>query len=132
VTSGKTDRSDRWSWSGRAEYRGRDRSTRQGLLMSELRQPGEGQAVGGTFRGGTAREKAGNKTEATALALSWARRPHDSRFVLLEKLKVRSDVLPGAIKRLCGQLCERPGRGHLAIQKPISPFWLQCAWLIRQ
>jgi hypothetical protein len=51
VTSGKTDRSDRWSWSGRAEYRGRDRSTRQGLLMSELRQPGEGQAVGGTFRG---------------------------------------------------------------------------------
>ena len=38
-------------------------ATRQGRIMSVLRQPGKGQAVGGTFRGFTASKQAGTKTE---------------------------------------------------------------------
>lgn len=108
LTGGATYRGDRWSWNGRAEYRGGDRSTRYGLITSALRQLGEGQAVGGTFSWFTAREKTGTKTETTALALSWARRPDDSRFAWLEKLELRSDVLRGAVPGLPGPIGGAP------------------------
>ncbi len=108
LTGGATYRGDRWSWNGRAEYRGGDRSTRYGVITSALRQLGEGQAIGGTFSWFTAKEKAGTKTETANLALSWARRPDDSRFAWLEKLELRSDVLRGAVQGLPGPIGGAP------------------------
>jgi uncharacterized repeat protein (TIGR01451 family) len=108
LTGGATYRGDRWSWNGRAEYRGGDRSTRYGVITSALRQLGEGQAIGGTLSWFIAKERAGTKTETTALALSWARRPDDSRFAWLEKLELRSDILRGAIEGLPGPIGGAP------------------------
>ncbi len=108
VTAGATYRGDRWSWNGRGEYRAGDRSTRYGVITSALRQLGEGQAIGGTFSWFRAAEKAGTTTETTALALSWAHRPDDSRFAFLEKLELRSDVLRNAIQGVPGPIGGAP------------------------
>ncbi len=108
VTAGATYRGDRWSWNGRAEYRGGDRSTRYGLITSALRQLGEGQAIGGTFSWFRAKDKAGPRTETTALAISWARRPDDSRFAWLQKLELRSDIVTGAVQGLPGPIGGAP------------------------
>jgi uncharacterized repeat protein (TIGR01451 family) len=108
VTAGATYRGDRWSWNGRAEYRGGDRSTRYGVITSALRQLGEGQAIGGTFSLFTARERAGTQTETANLAISWARRPDDSHFAWLQKLELRSDVLRGAVQGLPGPIGGAP------------------------
>ncbi len=126
LTGGATYRGDRWSWNGRAEYRGSNRSTRYGLITSALRQLGEGQAIGGTFSWFTAREKAGTKTETTNLALSWARRPDDSRFAWLEKLELRSDVLRGAVQGLPGPIGGAPllVSGDATSRRAINSFSL--------
>lgn len=108
VTAGATYRGDRWSWNGRAEYRGGDRSTRYGLITSALRQLGEGQAIGGTFSWFRAEDKAGPKTETTVLAVSWARRPDDSRFAWLQKLELRSDIVRNAVQGLPGPIGGAP------------------------
>jgi uncharacterized repeat protein (TIGR01451 family) len=108
VTAGATYRGDRWSWNGRAEYRNGDRSLRYGLITSALRQLGEGQAIGGTFSWFRAEDKAGPKTETTNLAISWARRPDDSRFSWLQKLELRSDIVRGAVEGLPGPIGGAP------------------------
>ena len=108
LTGGATYRGDRWSWNGRSEYRGGDRSTRYGVITSALRQLGDGQVIGGTFSWFTAKDKAGPKTETTALAISWARRPDNSRFAWLQKLELRSDIVRGAIEGLPGPIGGAP------------------------
>jgi uncharacterized repeat protein (TIGR01451 family) len=108
VTAGATYRGDRWSWTGRGEYRAGDRATRYGVITSALRQLGEGQAIGGTFSWFRAAEKAGTTTETTALALSWAHRPDDSRIAFLEKLELRSDILRNAIQGVPGPIGGAP------------------------
>ena len=108
VTAGATYRGDRWSWTGRAEYRAGDRTDRYGVITSALRQLGEGQALGGTFSWFTAKDKAGPRTETAALAVSWARRPDDSRFAWLEKLELRSDVVRSGIAGLPGPIGGAP------------------------
>ncbi len=126
LTGGATYRGDRWSWNGRAEYRGGARSTRYGVITSALRQLGEGQAIGGTFSWFTAKEKAGTTTETANLALSWARRPDDSRFAWLEKLELRSDVLRGAVQGLPGPIGGAPllVSGNATSRRAINSFSL--------
>ena len=108
VTAGATYRGERWSWTGRAEVRRGDRSDRMGLTTSALRQLGEGQALGGTFGWFRARDAAGPRTETTSLAISWARRPDDSRFAWLEKLELRSDLVRGGLIGLPGPVGGAP------------------------
>lgn len=108
VTGGASFRGDRWSWTGRAEHRAGDRTDRYGVTTSALRQLGEGETLGGIFSWFRAKDKAGPRTEATSLALSWARRPDDSRFAWLEKLELRSDVVRGAIAGVPGPIGGAP------------------------
>ena len=108
VTAGGIYRGDRWSWTGRAEYRVGDRTDRFGVITSALRQLGEGQAVGGTFSWFRAQQKSGPTTEATALAVSWAHRPDSSRFAFLEKLELRSDIVRGGVLGLPGPIGGAP------------------------
>jgi uncharacterized repeat protein (TIGR01451 family) len=108
VTAGATYRGERWSAASRAEYRAGDRTDRYGLTVSALRSLGEGRALGGQFSWFRANDKAGPSTQATALALSWANRPDDSRFAWLEKLELRSDSVNGVTAGLPGPIGGAP------------------------
>ena len=104
VTAGANYRGTIWSWVGRAEYRAGDRSDKYGITTSALRQLGDGQAVGGTFGWFRAATPAGPRTETTNLAVSWASRPAGSRFALLEKLELRSDIVRNAVAGQAGPI----------------------------
>ena len=125
VTGGATYRGDRWSWTGRAEYRSGARTDRYGVITSALRQLGEGQALGGTFSAFVANDKAGPRTETAALALSWARRPDNSRFAWLEKLELRSDTVRGGTAGLAGPIGGAPLlTGDATSRRAINSFSL--------
>jgi uncharacterized repeat protein (TIGR01451 family) len=108
VTAGTTYRGDRWSMATRAEARVGDRSDRYGLTVSALRSLGEGRALGGQFSWFRAEDKAGPKSQATTLAVSWANRPDDSRWSWLEKLELRSDSVSGVTAGLPGPIGGAP------------------------
>jgi hypothetical protein len=97
VTAGATWRGEDWSFVGRAEYRDGATTNRYGLTLAALRQIGEGRAFGGSLSWFRAQDNRGTFTETSALALSWAHRPDDSRFALLDKLELRSDVVRNAV-----------------------------------
>ncbi|HEY0445850.1 MAG TPA: hypothetical protein VGD19_05290 [Allosphingosinicella sp.] len=97
VTAGATYRADRWSVTGRAEYRAGDRGDRYGVTAAALRQIGEGSALGGAFNWFTAESEGGAETRTTNLQLSWAHRPSGSALSWLEKLELREDRVTGAV-----------------------------------
>ena len=108
ITAGASYRGERWSAVGRAEFRAGDRTDRYGLTVSALRSLGEGRALGGQFSWFRANDKTGPSTQATALALSWANRPDDSRIAWLEKLELRSDSVNGVTAGLAGPIGGAP------------------------
>ena len=81
---------------------------RYGLTVSTLRSLGEGRALGGQFSWFRANDKAGPSTQVTALALSWANRPDDSRWSWLEKLELRSDSVSGVTAGIPGPIGGAP------------------------
>lgn len=108
VTAGATYRGERWSLASRIEARSGDRSDRYGLNVSLLRQIGEGRAFGGALQWYRANDKAGQTSESTSLALSWANRPDDARVAWLEKLELRRDTVTNAIAGLPGAIGGAP------------------------
>lgn len=108
VTAGVTYRGERWSLAGRAEYRNGDLGDRYGLTVSGLRQIGEGRAFGGGLTWFRANQKGGPRTDAKAIAISWANRPDDSRFAFLEKLELRADKVRGAVFGQAGPIGGAP------------------------
>jgi len=97
VTAGATYRTDKWSLTGRAEYRAGDQGDRYGITAAALRQIGEGSALGGAFSWFVANSESGTETRATSLQLSWAHRPAASRWSWLEKLELREDGVTAAV-----------------------------------
>ncbi len=108
VTAGASYRGDRWSWTGRAEFRAGDRTDRYGLTTSALRALGEGRALGGTFSWFRAKSDGGQLSETANLAVSWANRPDDSRWAWLEKLELTSDKVSGVTAGLPGPIGGAP------------------------
>jgi uncharacterized repeat protein (TIGR01451 family) len=108
VTAGATYRGERWSLASRIEARAGDRTDRYGLNISVLRQLGEGKAFGGAFGWFRANEKAGQTSESTSLALSWANRPDNARVSWLEKLELRRDAVTNAVAGLPGAIGGAP------------------------
>jgi len=104
VTAGATYRTQRWSITGRAEYRAGDREDRYGLTLAALRQIGEGRAVGGAFNWFTARADNGAETRTVNLQLSWAHRPAASAFSFLDKFELREDSVTGAVAGVPGPI----------------------------
>ncbi|MFN3389736.1 MAG: hypothetical protein ACK40O_12490, partial [Allosphingosinicella sp.] len=104
LTAGATYRADRWTATVRAEYRAGERDDRYGLTAAALRQIGEGSAAGGAFNWFVARAEGGAETRTVNLQLSWAHRPADSRWSLLEKLELREDAVTGAVAGLPGPI----------------------------
>ncbi|HYJ83336.1 MAG TPA: hypothetical protein VEW26_10905, partial [Allosphingosinicella sp.] len=97
VTAGATYRAERWSATGRAEYRAGDQGDRYGLTAAALRRLGEGEAVGGAINWFVAEGPDGAETRTINAQLSWARRPAGSRWSWLEKFELREDRVTGAV-----------------------------------
>ncbi|MGB5076383.1 MAG: hypothetical protein WBO17_02755 [Sphingorhabdus sp.] len=97
VTAGATHRGDRWSWTGRAEYRDGAKTNRHGLTTAILRQIGEGRAVGGAFSWFSAKEQGGATTTTAQAEISWAHRPASSRWSLLNKSEFRYDSAENSV-----------------------------------
>ncbi|WP_432770671.1 hypothetical protein [Sphingopyxis sp.] len=98
VSTGATYRAERWTLTGRAEYRDGELANRYGLTLGGLRQLGEGRALGALV---TYAKASGSGTTPTTevinFEMSWAHRPADSRVSWLNKSEFRSDKLRGAI-----------------------------------
>jgi uncharacterized repeat protein (TIGR01451 family) len=97
LTAGATYRAERWSVTGRAEYRAGDQGDRYGITAAALRQMGEGEAAGGALNWFVAKAAGGAETRTLNLQLSWAHRPAGSRWSWLEKLELREDRVTGAV-----------------------------------
>lgn len=96
VTAGATYRGDRWSWTGRAEFRAGGLSDRYGFTTAALRQIGEGQALAASLQWFRAEGTGGTTSETVDATLSWAHRPADSAWSWLDRLEYREDSVTGA------------------------------------
>ncbi|NIJ37030.1 putative repeat protein (TIGR01451 family) [Sphingopyxis panaciterrae] len=105
ISTGATWRADRWTLTGRAEYRDGELANRYGLTLGGLRQLGEGRALGALFTYAKA-SGAGTTptTEVIQFEMSWAHRPADSRISWLNKSEFRSDKVRDAIAGQAGPI----------------------------
>lgn len=108
VTGGATYHSDRWSWTGRAEWRDGDTTQRYGLTTAILRQIGEGKAVGGTLNWFRAKQDGGAATTTAQAEISWANRPSGSQWSFLNKTEYRYDSVKNATAGLPGPVGGAP------------------------
>ncbi len=112
ISAGATYRADRWTLTGRAEYRDGELANRYGLTLGGLRQLGEGRALGALF---TYAKASGSgttpTTEVIQFEMSWAHRPATSRVSWLNKSEFRSDKIRDAIAGQPGPI----GSGVLTI-----------------
>ena len=108
VTAGGTYHGERWSWTGRAEYRDGETINRYGLTTAILRQIGEGRAVGGVLSWFRAKDERGASTTTAQAEISWAHRPADSQWSFLNKTEFRYDAVHGAIAGLPGPIGGAP------------------------
>lgn len=108
ITAGATYRGDRWSWTGRAEYRDGETTNRYGFTTAVLRQIGEGRAVGGAFSWFRANEKAGASTTTAQAEISWAHRPAESQWSILNKTEFRYDAVRDAVAGEAGPIGGAP------------------------
>jgi hypothetical protein len=97
VTAGATYRRERWSLTGRLEYRDGSRGDRYGVTAAALRQIGEGSALGGALDWFVARGENGVETRTGNLQLSWAHRPVNSAWSWLNRFELREDRVAGAV-----------------------------------
>ncbi|OWR00944.1 DUF11 domain-containing protein [Sphingopyxis witflariensis] len=112
ISTGATYRADRWTLTGRAEYRDGELANRTGLTLGGLRQLGEGRALGALF---TYAKASGSgttpTTEVIQFEMSWAHRPASSRVSWLNKSEFRSDKVRDAVAGQAGPI----GGGALTI-----------------
>lgn len=98
VSGGATYRADRWSVTGRAEYRNGELADRYGVTLGALRQLGEGRALGALFTWTKAKGEGLTPTTQTMhLEMSWAHRPATSQFSWLNKAEIRTDSVKNAV-----------------------------------
>ncbi|WP_231562383.1 hypothetical protein [Sphingomonas sp. 35-24ZXX] len=114
ITFGANWRKDRWSATGRGEWRDGELADRKGLTFGMIRQLGEGSVVGSGFVWTQASGEgaaAGTRSEVIDASLAMAFRPAESSVALLGKLEYRSDMVKGATAGEVGPV----GRSALTI-----------------
>lgn len=105
ISTGATYRADRWTLTGRAEYRDGELANRYGLTLGGLRQLGEGRALGALFTYAKASGRSPTPTtEVINFEMSWAHRPADSRVSWLNKSEFRSDKVRDAVAGQAGPI----------------------------
>ncbi|RDV06981.1 DUF11 domain-containing protein [Sphingorhabdus pulchriflava] len=108
VTGGASYHGERWSWTGRAEWRDGDTTQRYGLTTAILRQIGEGKAVGGALNWFKAKQDGGASTTTAQAEISWANRPSGSQWSFLNKTEYRYDSVKNATAGLPGPVGGAP------------------------
>lgn len=104
VTAGATYRNGDWAWTSRAEWRDGESSLRYGATAALLRQIGEGRAVGAAASWFRAKTDGGAETTTAQAEISWAHRPSDSQWSLLDKLEYRYDAVKNAVAGEAGPI----------------------------
>ena len=104
LTAGATYHGDRWSWTGRAEWRDADTNNRYGVTVATMRQIGEGKAVGGALNWFRAKQVGGATTTTAAAEISWAHRPSASQWSILNKTEFRHDAVTNAVAGASGPI----------------------------
>ena len=97
ITLGGAYRKDRWSATGRGEYRDGEFANRKGVTLGAIRQLGEGSIVGSGFTWTRAEGENGAATEILDGAVAVAHRPEEIDFAFLGKLEYRSDAVWNAV-----------------------------------
>ncbi|WP_230079870.1 isopeptide-forming domain-containing fimbrial protein [Alteripontixanthobacter maritimus] len=97
ISLGAAYRKDRWSATGRAEYRDGEFADRTGVTLGAIRQLGEGSIVGSGFTYTRAEGENGATTEILDGAIALAHRPAASEVAFLGKLEYRSDAVTNAV-----------------------------------
>jgi uncharacterized repeat protein (TIGR01451 family) len=108
LTAGASYHGERWSWTGRAEWRDADITTRYGLTTAILRQIGEGRAMGGALSWFRAKQLGGAMSTTAAAEISWAHRPSNSQWSILNKTEFRHDAVKNAVAGLPGPVGGAP------------------------
>ncbi|WP_345549033.1 OmpA family protein [Microbulbifer aestuariivivens] len=93
LSAGASWRGDLWGWRGRLESRNSDSSERFGLTSSFLRQARAGVAFSSQLEAFHDASDSGVEGRLASLDLSWAWRPLDSRWSLLNRLEFRYESL---------------------------------------
>jgi uncharacterized repeat protein (TIGR01451 family) len=102
VTFGGAWRKDRWSVTGRGEYRDGEQADRYGATLGAIRQLGEGSIVGSGVTWTKAEDENGPEVEIMDAAIAFAHRPDASEIAMLGKLEYRSDKVRGGIAGQAG------------------------------
>lgn len=97
ITLGAAFRKDRWSATGRGEYRDGEFANRKGFTFGAIRQLGEGSVVGSGFTWTEATGENGAASQIFDGAIAVAHRPDESEVAFLGKLEFRSDSVANAI-----------------------------------
>ena len=104
VTAGATYHGDRYSWTGRAEYRAGETTDRYGFNTAILRQIGEGKSVAGAVSWFSAKQNGGPSTQTALAEISWANRSANSDWSFLNKFELRYDSVKNAVAGLAGPI----------------------------
>ena len=102
LTFGAAWRKDRWSITGRGEYRDGELADRKGLTFGAIRQLGEGSLVGSGVIWTRADSGLGGTTEIIDASIAFAHRPDASPLAMLGRLEYRSDRVEDAVAGQAG------------------------------
>jgi uncharacterized repeat protein (TIGR01451 family) len=102
LTFGAAWRKDRWSITGRGEYRDGEQADRKGLTFGAIRQLGEGSLVGSGLVWTRAETGNGASTEIIDASIAFAHRPDASPLAMLGRLEYRSDRVENAVAGQAG------------------------------
>jgi hypothetical protein len=97
LTAGVTFRREEWTLTTRAEFRDGEINDRFGITVGGIRRIGDGRAFGGLFSWTKAHSFTSVATETVSAEMSWAHRPSDSRWSVLNKVEFRIDDVDNAV-----------------------------------
>ncbi|MBD2841895.1 DUF11 domain-containing protein [Erythrobacter rubeus] len=124
LTLGAGWRRDRWSITGRGEYRDGEEADRAGVTFGAIRQLGEGSIVGSGATWTRAENEDGPTTEIFDASIALAHRPDASEIAMLGKLEYRSDRVTGAVAGQAGAA----GRTALIVDGDATSRRLVASW----
>jgi uncharacterized repeat protein (TIGR01451 family) len=96
LSGGAAYQAELWSWNARLEGRKADTTDRYGVTSAFLRQPRDGVALAASLQAFSQRNADGSTGLLADAQLSWAWRPLDSDWSILDKLEFRYDGREGA------------------------------------